>query len=71
MATESRSYAPDVRYWNEEEEEQGPRVFYRGERRGSNTLEVGVVGMGYTVGSCYGDKIENMVRFLCERRRGK
>ena len=38
---------------------------------GRNTLEAVAAGMGYTDGACCGDKIENMVRFLCERRRGK
>ena len=38
---------------------------------GHNTLEAVAAGMGYTDGACCGDKIENMVCFLCERRRGK
>ena len=31
---------------------------------GSNTPEADVVGMGYTDGACYGDKVGDMVRFL-------
>jgi len=33
MATGSRSSTPNTREWDEEEEEQGSRVFYRGEWR--------------------------------------
>ena len=28
-------------------------------------------GLGYTDGACCGDKVGDMVRLLCERRRGK
>jgi len=62
-----------LRIWGnrEEEEEQGPRGFYRGERRGSNTPGVGAAGMGYTGGSCCGDKVGDMVRFPRERMGNK
>ena len=72
-STGFHSSAVNVRGWDEEEEEQGPRVFIEanGEGEKNNTLEAVVAGMGYTDGACCGDKIKNMMRFLCERRRGK
>jgi len=36
---------------------------------GRNTPEADAAGMGYTDGSCCGDKIENMVCFQCEWQR--
>ena len=38
---------------------------------GVQHTEADAAGMGYTDGSCCGDKIKNMVHFLRERRRGK
>ena len=38
---------------------------------GSNTPEADAAGMEYTDGACCEDKVEDMVRFLRERRRGK
>ena len=35
---------------------------------GRNTLEVGAAGMGYTDGACCGDKVGDIVRFLCEQQ---
>jgi len=45
-------------------------ILYRRIEVGSNTPEVGAVGMEYTDGACYGDKVGNMACFLRERRRG-
>ena len=36
-----------------------------------NTPEAEATWMGYTDGACCGDKVEDMVRFLHERQRGK
>ena len=34
---------------------------------GRSTPEADAVGMGYTDGACYGDKVRDMVRFLHKR----
>ena len=61
MSTGSRSSAPNAREWDEEEEGQGPRVFYSSERRWGATPEGEATWMGYTNNSCCGDKHDNGV----------